>query len=193
MSKRANQAGGVRPLRIGTRAGGGLYEGVLRDGTRIVATCGHQHHNRDQSTGTSGRSARDCITNLARCARYPEQAQDEAAAIRRAAESYLRRFGTTTAQASRLRQAAQDGATAFLASLPAIAALLGGRPVLGAADHLVVPPAKPDPSPCQFCGVMIQPARYGTYGWCDWRDENRDPNCAGHGHGYSHQPAENLA
>ncbi len=53
-------------LTIGTRritvAGGYRYTGQLRNGRTVLAECGHEHDNRNQSTRTSGESATDCIT-----------------------------------------------------------------------------------------------------------------------------------
>jgi hypothetical protein len=53
-------------LRASYRQRGQNWEGVVKDGKRIVAECGHSHHNRDQSTGWSGTCAMDCARKLLR-------------------------------------------------------------------------------------------------------------------------------
>ncbi len=56
----------------GISGGPGAWHGVIRVGGRAVWTCGHAHANRDQSTMTSGRSARDCACFVLMAAERPE-------------------------------------------------------------------------------------------------------------------------
>jgi hypothetical protein len=63
-------------IRIGTRRDEGgrddrdyTYVGVLRQGRRVIAECGHQHKNRDHSSRFGGTSALDCITDIVRASR----------------------------------------------------------------------------------------------------------------------------
>lgn len=42
------------------------WEGVVKDGTKIVAECGHNHRNRDQWSSAWGPSATDCSRRLVR-------------------------------------------------------------------------------------------------------------------------------
>jgi hypothetical protein len=128
----------VADLRIGTSLIEGRWTGVLREGRKVVLTCGCGHHNRDESSRRNGRSARDCITALLKAARYPEYAAHVESGIRGSAESYLRSWGTTSGQAARMRQAAAEAAEAFSARLPEVAALIGDRPVYGYTDHITV-------------------------------------------------------
>lgn len=51
-------------IRPGTRRVGAKYTGTLRNGTTVIAECGHEHTNRTTSTKTSGRSAVDCVRDL---------------------------------------------------------------------------------------------------------------------------------
>lgn len=55
----------VQGYRATYRARGHAWEGVVKDADgKIVATCGHAHRNRDQSTHFSGPSARSCAYQL---------------------------------------------------------------------------------------------------------------------------------
>jgi hypothetical protein len=40
------------------------WQGALRRGAKVVATCGHRHRNRDQSSWTGGTAAQDCARTL---------------------------------------------------------------------------------------------------------------------------------
>lgn len=181
----------AKVLRIGTRRDDDRYEGVLRDGTKIVATCGHSHHNRDESSQTNGRSARACIYTLIACCRNPEMAAAEESAIRNSMNGYIRLNHTTTSMAAQFRTAAEEGAAKFTARLPEIAALIGDRAVFGYTTQVVSAPPKPDPVPCRHCNAMIQPARFSAErGWVDWRDDKNNYWCRNDGTPLSHKPAE---
>lgn len=164
--------GGVRTgpgvLRLGTRrSGDDRYEGVIRDGSQVIAACGHPHRNRDTSSQSNGLSARDCITSLARAARDRSYAAHEAARIRRSMDGYIRAYATTASNAAALRENAVRAADMFLSRLPEIAALTGGRPVCGYKDHVAVPPPVPEDVTCLYCRENISPTRYrpGVHGW----------------------------
>lgn len=157
-------------LRLGTRrSGDDRYEGVIRDGSRVIAACGHPHHNRDTSSQANGLSARDCITSLARAARDPGYAAHEAGRVRRSMDGYIRAWATTTSNAAALRENAVRAADAFLSRLPEIAALTGGRPICGYKDHIAVPPPVPENVTCLYCRESISPTRYtADKGWIYW-------------------------
>lgn len=166
----AADAAGPGALRLGTRrSGDDRYEGVIRDGSQVIAACGHLHRNRDTSSQSNGLSARDCITSLARAARDPGYAAQEAARIRRSMDGYIRAYATTASNAAALRENAVRAAGAFLGRLPEIAALTGGRAVCGYKGHVAVPPPVPDNVTCVHCGENISPARYAAgKGWIYW-------------------------
>lgn len=42
------------------------WRGVVKDGSRVVATCEHTHRNRDQGSMSWGPSARDCADKMLR-------------------------------------------------------------------------------------------------------------------------------
>lgn len=184
----------AKVLRIGTRRDDDRYEGVLRDGTKVVAACGHAHHNRDESSQTNGRSARACIYTLIACCRNPDMAAAEASVIRNSMNTYIRLNHATASMAERFRTAAEAGAATFTARLPGIAALIGDRPVFGYTTQVVSAPPTPDPVPCHHCNVMIQPTRFSAErGWFDWRDARNDYWCRGDGTHFSHEPAAPAA
>jgi hypothetical protein len=43
---------------------GSMWVGVVRDNGKVVAECGHLHHNRDQDTSLRGPSAMSCAYSL---------------------------------------------------------------------------------------------------------------------------------
>lgn len=167
----------TRTLRLGTREAargtGGGWEGVLRDGRKVILTCGHRHHNRDTSTQASGVSARNCIATLLKSARYPGYAAQVAGQIRNSVNGYVRAYATTASHAERLRANASEAAAAFLASLPAAAEAIGNEPVYGYTNHIDVAPVPPQDVTCKHCGEHIEPQRYAVNeyvdGWFDWR------------------------
>jgi hypothetical protein len=180
---------GAVVLRIGTRADGDLWTGVLREGRKVIVSCGCRHHNRDQSTKASGRSARDCATSLVRAARFPDDAQRTRQATLRGPEDYLRTWQASAGTAERMRRAAAEAAEAFTARLPEVAALIGNRPVYGYAAHIAIAPVPPQGVTCRHCQAPIVPDRYAAErGWLGWRDENRSPDCPARGW-RSHEPS----
>lgn len=178
-------------LRIGTRRADDRYEGVLRDGTKIVLACGHRHHNRDESSRTNGRSARHCIRALVMAARFPEFADSERRAMLAGPAEFLRAWGTTASQAQRMHEAAARQTDEYMASLPAVADLIGNRPVFGYTGHVEIAPLPPQGVSCRHCGTPLTPANYSAErrGWVNWRDGNRDWVCAAPG-ATSHEPPE---
>jgi hypothetical protein len=185
-------------LRLGTRRlDGDRYEGVLRQGTTIVAGCGHRHHNRSESSRTNGISAWHCARALAMSARHPGYAAGEAARIRNGLNAYIRAYATSASGAERLRATAAAQAGAFLASLPAVAEAIGNEPVYGYTGHVAIAPLPPQGVTCAGCGASIEPRRYTPQrGWTDWwairpagnpwaKTDNRCPAPGA----YDHQPA----
>jgi hypothetical protein len=60
----------------------------------------------------------------------------------------------------------------FLATLPAIAEVIGDQPVYGYTDHVAVAPRPPDGVTCAGCGAKIEPRRYTpARGWTGWWTE----------------------
>jgi hypothetical protein len=177
-------------LRIGTRrTGSGRYEGVLRDGKQIVATCGHGHQNRDESSRTNGISARHCIRLTVMSARCPDVAERARKGILAGPNAYLRSWDATPAQVQRMHAAAQRQAAEFMASLSRIAVEIGNRPVFGYTDHVEIAPVKPEGVACKHCGTPLSPNNYSgtTQCWVNWRDANRDWTCRAPG-ATSHEP-----
>lgn len=66
--------------RVGDRA----YVGVVRRGRAIVAECGHEHTNRDWTTGANGTSATDCARAILAGAANPTTAEHHATRLRNA-------------------------------------------------------------------------------------------------------------
>lgn len=117
------------PITVGTQrtrtADGYRHTGVLRHGNTILATCGHEHTNRDQSTRTSGESARDCITMALRSTVNAATRDDRADSYRNAWMRLTR--GSFTVPASTIDKAKADSAAnadQFLALVDRIAHLL---------------------------------------------------------------------
>lgn len=54
----------IGPVGATYRRNGGWWEGVVKQGKTVVGSCGHLHHNRDQSTARHGESARACADRL---------------------------------------------------------------------------------------------------------------------------------
>lgn len=46
----------------------GLWHGAIKVGGKVVWTCGHNHHNRDQGSRTWGRAACECSKSALRYA-----------------------------------------------------------------------------------------------------------------------------
>jgi hypothetical protein len=59
--------------------------------------------------------------------------------------------------------AAQQQAEALTASLPGIAGIVAGRPVLGYNDSLAVAPPAPGPATCRWCPRSIEADHYFLY------------------------------
>jgi hypothetical protein len=199
---RAMQAGqeplAAPVLRLGTRRlDDERYEGVLRRGTKIVAACGHRHHNRSESTRTNGTSAWHCARSLAMAARHPGYAAEAATRIRNGLSDYIRAYATSGSDAGRLRAAAAAQADAFLAGLPAVAEVIGNEPVYGYSGRVEIAPLPPQGVTCAGCSAPIEPRRYTPQrGWADWwtirpagnpwaKTDNRCPAPGA----YDHQPA----
>lgn len=72
----------VGTRRTGTAHDGYTYTGVLRHNGRAVVECGHQHTNRDMSSGANGRSAADCARDVLAGARNAHTAASNTAGFR---------------------------------------------------------------------------------------------------------------
>lgn len=185
-------------LRLGTRRlDDGRYEGVLRRGTKTVAACGHRHHNRSESSRANGTSAWHCARGLAMAARHPGYAAQAAARIRNSLSGYIRAYAVSASDAERLRASAAAQAAEFLASLPAVAVVIGNEPVYGYVGHVEIAPLPPQGVTCAGCGAPIEPRRYTPQrGWADWWTirppgnlfAQADNRCPAPG-AYDHQPA----
>lgn len=85
-------------MRASTRRDGDRqYVGVLRVGRRVVAECGHVHTNRDETSKTGGRSARDCAERIMRAAHEPFYADEVIAGQRDAWQHHRDGFWQYTA------------------------------------------------------------------------------------------------
>lgn len=157
-------------LRLGTRRlDDERYEGVLRRGITIVAACGHHHRNRSESSRANGTSAWHCARALAMAARHPDYAAEEATRIRNGLNDYIRAYAASASGAERLRGAAADQAAQFLASLPAVAEVIGDEPVYGYTGHVEIAPLPAQGVTCAGCSAPIEPRRYSPQrGWTDW-------------------------
>lgn len=80
-------------LTIGTARAGSGYTGALRDGRTVIFRCGHTHRNRDQSSGTNGMSAYDCVRALVIDSRMPDRAERSRVGYREREASIRRLYG----------------------------------------------------------------------------------------------------
>ena len=124
-------------LRFGTRRHAFGYEGVIRDGKHVIASCGHAHRNRDLSTQASGRSARDCITGLAKAGRNEHTAASLRGEILGHPARYARVWQVTDAGMKEMRDAATAQAAELDKRVAEIAAVVGSRPFAGYTDGVV--------------------------------------------------------
>jgi len=117
----------------GTRRDGTGWTGVVRRDGQVVWECGHSHRNRDTSTATSGRSARDCMLRAAKAARLPE--------FRTMARSMITNIGhgpyDTPRLIAQLRAAAEVEQGEFDKRVDAMAELIGDGPLYGYAGSLI--------------------------------------------------------
>jgi hypothetical protein len=126
------------PVVAGTRrvAGAGgrdfRYVGLVRiaGGVRgtgpVITECGHEHANRDWSTGAAGGSARDCARQIIAGANNPATAEHTARRLRTAPAGLTNGAGFTmpagTIEAA--RATAEANAASYLAAVAAVAAHL---------------------------------------------------------------------
>lgn len=153
-------------LTIGTAAG---HNGVLRRGRTTLYTCGHQHTNRDQSTGINGVSARDCITTLVKVVRNPAAADAHHARARENIDTAIRRQQATATTAAAWRAKTEQNIQAFDAAVATLHSLIGDEPVYGYNDHVVIAPPAPE-APCPACGITLRPANWVSVSgkWWAW-------------------------
>jgi hypothetical protein len=118
-----NKAPTTGTRRNGDQHDGFQYVGVLRIGRKVVAECGHLHQNRDVTTKSGGRSARDCIDRIVRAARHPD---DAAELVTRTRNSWQERgpWEVTASQIERFRARALEDAAELEALIAEVAALL---------------------------------------------------------------------
>lgn len=59
------------------------WTGVIRDGRKVVWSCGHQHPNRDQQSMTNGRPAYECSNMVLFAVEHRDDAMRRLAAMER--------------------------------------------------------------------------------------------------------------
>jgi hypothetical protein len=127
-------------LIIGTRRSGQyLHEGVIRDGKAVVFACGHGHRNRDQSTGLNGRSARDCVTLLVRCARFPGVVDQVRRDILSGPQRYARTWSASGGTVRRLQEAAEAQVEELAASVAKVSEITGTEAICSYLDRVLFP------------------------------------------------------
>lgn len=126
-------AGGERDFR---------YVGLVRYAGRrgvapIITECGHEHTNRDWSTGAAGGSARDCARQIIAGARNPATAQDTARRLRNAPVGLANGAGfiAPVATLAGARATAEANAGSYLAAVAAVRAYLRGVTVPNAREE----------------------------------------------------------
>lgn len=99
------------------------YVGVIRHNGRVVVECGHVHANRDASTRTNGRSARDCAAEILNGARKQATAEHYTTK-RRNAWTNLSSTVFTASTVATVKAGCAEDATAYTAAVAAVRALL---------------------------------------------------------------------
>ena len=102
------------------RAGDRRFVGVVRRGRTVLAECGHEHTNRDWTTGANGTSATDCARAIIAGAANPATAEQHANRLRNAWLALTTQAGFV-APASTIAAAKADAAAAADAYLAAVA------------------------------------------------------------------------
>lgn len=165
-------------LRISVRrhADAADYEGVLRRGRALLWSCGHHHHNRDQSSGINGTAAAPCVDMRVRAARNPALVAAYGTDTLANAARAQRILGGRAADARHMLAQADFAAEAFKRQVAEVAALIGDEPVYGKADSLVVAPPAPT-GRCPVCGVEVIATRWAgpTPPTTDWNERNKRP------------------
>lgn len=116
-------------LRVSTRrVAGGVdgrdfaYVGLVKLGRTVIADCGHEHANRDWSTGVAGGSAKSCAESILDGARRPATAEHVAGRLRtapiglRPGAGFEHPAGTIEAA----KAAAEKNAAGYLAAVAAV-------------------------------------------------------------------------
>lgn len=121
-ARRAARAGQPRPS---SRRAGDRYVGVVRRGSAIVAECGHEHTNRDWSTGANGASATDCARAILAGAANPHTAEHTAARLRDAWMALTSNAGHTftAATIAAAKTTAASAADSYLAAVATVRTL----------------------------------------------------------------------
>lgn len=127
------EAPAKRPAPTGPRAStrrvaGGVdgrdfaYVGLVKLGRKVLAECGHEHANRDWSTGVAGGSAKSCAESILDGARRPATAEHVAGRLRtapvglRPGAGFAHPAGTIEAA----RAAAEANAAGYLAAVATV-------------------------------------------------------------------------
>ncbi|MCX5070768.1 hypothetical protein OOJ91_33530 [Micromonospora lupini] len=112
----------------GTQRDEDRYTGVVRLGRKVVVECGHRHTNRDMTTKTNGRSARDCADRLLRAAHRPAYAAEIITASRNAWMQMRGPWATTAAQLQRAKVACIADADKLAATITQLRAAIAELP-----------------------------------------------------------------
>lgn len=115
------------------------WVGLVRCNGQVVVECGHEHFNRDTSTGTNGRSARDCAERIIRGAELDTAAQHHASQIRTAWQRRGNAGFEVRIPRAQLEAAANESADAYLTRVAAARA----------AGQAATQPATPAPPAAQ--------------------------------------------
>lgn len=91
------------------RSSGDRWIGVLQVRGVLLVACGHEHRNRDVSTGAGGEAAQVCARMILEGARRPQLAESRAAQLRNRWQSLTSGTGFAVPK-TLIEQAKQDGA-----------------------------------------------------------------------------------
>lgn len=118
---------GTRRINLGN--GQHAYTGVLRHNGRIVVECGHQHTNRDVTSGINGRSASDCARDVLAGARNDHTARHNAQTMRNGWLKLTRGgFVTSKTTIDKAKMHAAQRADAYGSAVAATRAFLAAHP-----------------------------------------------------------------
>jgi hypothetical protein len=121
----ARKAARAAQPRAGSRqTGDRRFAGVVRVGRTVLVDCGHEHTNRDWTTGTGGRSAVDCAQRILAGAANPATADRYATETRNRWIALTSAAGHvhTAATIAAAKAAAAEDADAYLAAVATVRA-----------------------------------------------------------------------
>lgn len=186
-----------QPLTVGTAGEPGGYAGVVRRGRAVVFECGHRHTNRDQSTGLNGTSARDCVCDLVRSARFAQYGDDRRSLMRRtvlgnAHRHQIPRTGPNSGPTRRPPSSTRPWRHCARCWVT--------NRVFGYRDTVVASPPVPE-APCPDCGVQLRPRRWmpkAATPWHEWRPvttsiSDGPPTCVGGAYTHAQPTVEPTA